>query len=255
MSDKISYIIGGSSGMGLATAKKLVSQGRNVCIYAHDAPKLEAAKAELEAMHGGRVETRVINLYDFKAVEAAIEVIGAETRHIDQLMNSAGVFAPKPFIDNTWADYDKYMDLNRSIFMMTQAVVRNMIAHKGGAILNVGSMWAHQAIKATPSMAYSMAKAAIHSMTQHLAMELGEHGIRVNAIAPAVVVTPIYGEFIDPKEIESALTSGFDSFHPIGRVGRPEDIANHAAFLLSDEASWTTGAIHDVDGGVMAGRS
>ena len=129
-----------------------------------------------------------------------------------------------------------------------------MRRHAGGAIVNIGSMWAKQAIKATPSSAYSMAKAGLHSLTQHLAMELAEHGIRVNAVSPAVVVTPIYGSFIEPDKIEESL-AGFNDFHPIGRVGRAEDVAGAIDFLLSDEAGWVTGAVWDVDGGVMAGRN
>ncbi len=129
-----------------------------------------------------------------------------------------------------------------------------MKTHGGGAIVNIGSMWAKQSIKATPSSAYSMAKAGLHSLTQHLAMELAEYDIRVNAVSPAVVVTPIYGEFIDPDKIEKTL-AGFNGFHPIGRVGRAEDVAAVVNFLLSDEAGWVTGAIWDVDGGVMAGRN
>ena len=252
---KVSYVIGGSTGMGFATAKKLVEQGRTVRIFSRDQASLDTAKAELEALGAGAVETSSINLYDFAAVKNLISEIENEARHIDQLMNAAGVFAPKPFLENEEGDYDKYADMNRAFFFLTQAVAKNMSANGGGAILNVGSMWAKQAIKATPSAAYSMAKAGLHSMTQHLAMELGEFGIRVNAISPAVVVTPIYGAFIDADAIEDTLTSSFDAFHPIGRVGRPEDIANHAEFLLSDKAGWTTGAVHDVDGGVMAGRN
>lgn len=115
-------------------------------------------------------------------------------------------------------------------------------------------MWAHQAIKATPSAAYSMAKAGLHSMTQHLAMELGDSGIRVNAVAPAVVETPVYEAFILKAYVKEAL-QGFNAFHPIGRIGTVEDIANAVLFLLSDESSWITGTILDVDGGVMAGRN
>jgi NAD(P)-dependent dehydrogenase (short-subunit alcohol dehydrogenase family) len=99
-----------------------------------------------------------------------------------------------------------------------------------------------------------MAKAGLHSLTQHLAMELADKKIRVNAVSPAVVVTPIYGSFIEENKIEETL-QGFNSFHPIGRVGRPEDIAKTISFLLSDESSWVTGAIWDIDGGVMAGRN
>ena len=106
----------------------------------------------------------------------------------------------------------------------------------------------------TRHIKFSMAKAGLHSLTQHLAMELADYGIRVNAVSPAVVVTPIFEEFVEPARVEETL-QGFNGFHPIGRVGRAVDVANVVDLLLSDQAGWVTGVVWDVDGGVMAGRN
>jgi NAD(P)-dependent dehydrogenase (short-subunit alcohol dehydrogenase family) len=180
-------------------------------------------------------------------VDVAIDRFGG----VDVLFNNAGIFAPKPFLDVTAQDLDGYLNLLRGYYFAAQSVIPSMRKRGGGAIVNTGSMWASHAIAATPCSASSTAKGGVHALTGNLAIEFAHDRIRVNAIAPAVVETPLFDPLVTREQLAS-----FNAFHPLGRNGQPNDITQAVLFLAdNDRSGWITGVLLPVDGGVTAGRN
>jgi NAD(P)-dependent dehydrogenase (short-subunit alcohol dehydrogenase family) len=252
--DKVAIVTGGASGIGKEVATRFVAEGGSVVINSRDAAKAEAAAKAIDAT-GKRVAVHVGDVALPATGEAVVKTAIERFGRLNVLFNNAGVFAPKQFVEVTEAEYDRLVDIIlKGTFFTAQAAAKAMKASgQGGAIVQTGSMWALQAIGATPSSAYSVAKAGVHALVKNLAIELAPDKIRVNAIAPAVIETPVYDTFLSPEQVKAVLPT-FNAMHPLGRNGQPSDAAEALLFLASDQASFITGIVLPVDGGVMAGR-
>ena len=249
---KVVAVTGGGSGIGKEAAARFIAEGARVAINGRDAAKLEAAAREIDPT-GEKVIISAGDIAIPATGAALVDTAVSKFGGLDVLVNNAGVFNPKSFLELTEADYDWYLDtILKGKFFTAQAAAKAMKA-EGGAIVQTGSMWAIQAIGATPSAAYSAANAGVHAMVRNLAIELAQYKIRINAVAPAVVETPVYNTFMTDEQVKETLPT-FNAFHPIGRNGQPRDVAEAILFLASEQASWITGAVLPVDGGVTAGR-
>lgn len=250
---KVAIVTGGGSGIGKEVATRLVREGAKVVITGRNEEKLKNAAQQIDAS----AEHIRYFAADISAPATAQQLVDFTIREfggVDVLVNNAGVFAPKPFLEVTELEYNWFLDIIlKGKFFMAQAAAKAMQQRGGGAIVQTGSLWALQAVKATPSSAYSAANAGVHALTHNLAIELAELNIRINTVAPAVVETPVYNTFMTDDQVKEALPT-FNAFHPLGRNGQPADVAEAILFLASSSAAWITGTVLPVDGGVMAGH-
>jgi NAD(P)-dependent dehydrogenase (short-subunit alcohol dehydrogenase family) len=252
--NKVVLITGGGGGIGKAAARRFLDEGARVVLSGTREAKLAAARDELDptgervAIHAGQITTRA---QAHALVDAAVERFGG----VDVLVNSTGIFRIVPFLEQTEEHFEEALgSILRPTYWVSQAAVLAMRERGGGAIVNVGSMWALDAIATTPTSAYSAAQAGRHALTKNLALELAGENIRVNTVALAFVETPAYERFMTPDEAHEVLDA-VSGFHPLGRRGQPGDVVEAILFLAGGDASWITGTTLPVDGGVLAGRS
>lgn len=241
MDEKIAIVTGGASGIGLATAKKLLSEGAKVVLVDWNQDVRDIARSLNEDAIGIRCD--VSSEEDVKkCVSDVIEKFG----HIDYLVANAGIGGgPNKAHEVSLEEWNKVIAVNQTgIFLINKYVINEMLKSGGGAIVNTSSMYG--LVGTTMSFAYSASKGAINQMTRSLALTYARDNIRVNAIAPGYVDTPILASV--PNDMKDAMANQL----PIGRLGEDTEIANLICYLLSDNATFITGAIVPIDGGFTA---
>lgn len=251
LANKKAVITGGSDGIGWGIAKAFAQNGADVYLIARNQEKLERASAELMSDEV-EVKTQAADLSNIQAIKPLAAEILAEWNQIDILVNNAGTSLFTEFADVTLDEFDFQMNLNvKSPYLLTQTLLPGLERAKGN-VINISSYLAHKMLPGRPSTVYSLTKGAINSLTKSLSYELGSKGIRVNAIAPGTVNTPLVQQDLN-KLPQSELCNYYESLptsYPLGRMGEPDDLGGIAVYLASDEAKWVTGSIISVDGGL-----
>ncbi len=239
---KVAIVTGGTRGIGFATAKKFLDNNAQVVLFGSRKESVDKAINELKEINENyEVMGLYPNISDLKEVEEAFNEVKNKYGKIDILVNNAGISAMESIYDYPEENFKKIMDLNvNAVFNCSKAVAPIMKENGGGVILNTSSM---VSLYGQPSgCGYPASKFAVNGLTKSLARELGCDNIRVNAVAPGVIMTDMM------KSVPEEKIKGVIATIPLGRIGKPEDIANAFLFLASDMASYVTGEILSVDG-------
>ncbi len=243
LQDRRVVVTGGASGIGLAVARRMVASGGTVCLVGRRPEALEAAVEQL----GGAAWAFAADVGDAAAVDRLGDAVAERWGALDGLVNNAGLATMATLVETDPESWRRTFEVNvTGPYLLCRRLHGVLSRGRTPAVVNVSSTLAEKAI---PGMAaYNSAKAALNQLTRSVALEWAP-GIRVNAIMPAVVDTPIHAtRGLTPEEVQ-----GMGRFHPMQRVGTPEDVAAMVVYLLSDDAAWMTGAVVPVDGGMTAG--
>ncbi len=245
--NKVAVVTGASQGIGAACVERLARDGAAVALWDVDDARGEALAASL-ASRGHKAAYVHCNVARKAEVDAALAATLAAFGRVDALVNNAGIFKAADCLEITEADWDAVIDVNlKGAFLVAQAVARVMAANGGGAIVHMSSV---NALMAIPSIAsYNVSKGGINQLTRVMALALADHGIRVNAVGPGTIATELAQKAVlGSDEARARIISRT----PMKRLGEPSEIADVAAFLLSDAASYMTGQIVYADGGRMS---
>jgi 2-hydroxycyclohexanecarboxyl-CoA dehydrogenase len=240
-------ITGGASGIGRAIAVRLARDGADVAIFDVDLAGARRVAAEVEAI-GRRAAALEVDVASATSVAAGVERVHAAFGPVHILVNDAGIASFVPLLEMSEAVWDRMLGVHlKGTFNCTRALAADMVAAGWGRIVNIASVGG---LIGGPGLAhYAAAKAGIIGFTKSVAQELGAHGVTANAVAPGLIDTPLLAKSALPQAI-------FDysiQHTPVGRIGRPEDIAGACAFLVSDDAAWFTGQVMSPNGGAHTG--
>ena len=250
-SGKTVLITGGTSGIGLVAAGEFVRQGAAVVVAGRQVDKGEAAVTYLVGLGGEAAFVRA-DVRDEAQVQNVVAETLATFGHLDVLVNSAGVINRILLTELAPPDWDIILDTNlKGVYLVCKHALPPMIAQGCGAVVNVASYLGTFGARET-SPAYNASKAGVVALTRSLALQMGPHGVRVNAVCPGFVITPLNEHLIHDAPDPVAKEQEMARPYPLGRLGRPGDVAAAILFLASDEAAWITGASLLVDGGLTA---